>query len=922
MRFLTTFILLLISVFTFGQNTETVFLSGTGADDTMTWEFYCSAGQNSGKWATIEVPSCWEQQGFGSYDYGHVPFDKRLNEEGIYRKTFNVPKSWRSKEVEIVFEGVMTDALVKVNGKVVGPVHQGAFYRFSYSIGRLLKYGKENRLEVLVKKHSDNESVSYAERKADYWIFGGIFRPVYLEVKPKAHIKRVAIDAKANGSFRSRVDLSKVSKVFSLTVDIIDSDKRTVATFKGGVTSKNSYLTGKLESPKLWNSEEPNLYTAVFELKKNGKVVHRYLEKFGFRTIEFREMDGIYVNGVRIKLKGVNRHVFHPKFGRTSSKKLSIEAVNLIKDMNMNAVRMSHYSPDKHMLDVCDSLGLYVLDELCTWHKPTLDFEVGEKLVKELIDDDVNHPSIIAWDNGNEGGWNNSLNNHFAQLDIQKREVLHPWQSFQKTNTYHYHNYNYLALDGFEKRKIFLPTEVLHGLYDGGHGAGLEDYWLRIWNHPQAAGGFLWVFADEGIERTDKNNAIDVDGNHAPDGILGPYMEKEASFYTIQKIWSPVYFEKRYITPEFDGLFRVQNRYHFTNFSEVNFEYRWVKYSSPDSSISSKTIFNGKIKSALKPGENGILQVEKPANWKTADALEISAINRYGRKINRWTWPVKFASVKAKEQTDTKADKEVDLEENKDSYIVKVGTLNYVFGKDSGMLKKVSKSGEVIPLSEGPIFASTEMKTEKVEANIQDGKVIIKTFLKNGKHNDSFVWTIKKNGLLNLLATYTPKGGHQHAGVSFNYPEENVSGMRWMGNGPHRVWKNRIAGPDFGVWEKELNNTQTGVPNTDYKYPEFKGYYAETYWVKVLNTRTSGFKAYIHTDDIFLRMLTPEFPSNSRQAKASFPAGDISFLHSIPPIGTKFKKTSDLGPMSASTPFNSRRIDGGKANLEITFDFE
>src|SRR5690606_17576564 len=98
----------------------------------------------------------------------------------------------------------------------------------------------------------------------------------------------------------------------------------------------------------------------------------------------------------------------------------------------------------------------------------------------------------------------------------------------------HYMDYNYLANDGYSKRKLFMPTEFLHGLYDGGHGAGLEDYWSRMWNDPLCAGGFLWVFADEAVERADRGNELDTYGNEAPDGIVGPYHEKEGSFYTIK----------------------------------------------------------------------------------------------------------------------------------------------------------------------------------------------------------------------------------------------------------------------------------------------------------------------------------------------------------------------------------------------------
>ena len=187
------------------QLTELRYLSGTGSDQTVNWDFYCTAGMNSGKWTTIPVPSCWELQRFGKYDYGYARDSVRGKEQGLYKLEFSVPSSWNNKKVNIVFEGVMTDADVKINGKSAGPIHQGAFYCFKYDISSLLNPGEKNVLEVTVSKHSSNESVNAAERRGDYWIFGGIFRPVYLEALPKEHIEHVAIDAKANGIFSANV---------------------------------------------------------------------------------------------------------------------------------------------------------------------------------------------------------------------------------------------------------------------------------------------------------------------------------------------------------------------------------------------------------------------------------------------------------------------------------------------------------------------------------------------------------------------------------------------------------------------------------------------------------------------------------------------------------------------------------------------
>jgi hypothetical protein len=907
-------ILLSGSNFLFSQETIIHYLSGTGADKTENWKFFCSEGMNSGAWTTIEVPSCWEQQGFGSYNYGHAPFEQRLNETGLYRHDFEVTASWKGKQVEIVFEGVMTDALVKINGKQAGPVHQGAFYPFRYDISNLLIYGTSNQLEVLVKKHSDNESVNQAERQADYWIFGGIFRPVYLEIKPEENIWRVAIDAKADGSFRADVFTSEIKNAVWVKTEIQTLEDEWIAEFTTETSRERTRVTGKAENPATWSPEFPHRYKAVFSLlDKNGKTIHRYSERFGFRTVEVREADGIYVNGTKIKMKGVNRHTFHPKYGRTSSKAISIEVVNLIKDMNMNAVRMSHYPPDRHFLDVCDSLGLFVLDELAGWQKPSYDDVVGRKLLEEMIARDVNHPSVILWDNANEGGENITLDDDFFELDIQKREVLHPWGDFRKTNTRHYIPYNYLSHDGFSRRKIFLPTEFLHGLYDGGHGAGLEDYWQRMWDDPLCAGGFLWVFADESVERIDRNRELDSDGNHAPDGILGPYHEKEGSFYTIKEIWAPVFFEKRILTKNFDGTFRIQNRFVYTDLNQCRFEAEWgqLPFEGEETFLSQENLDVN-----LAPGQYGTMQLRLPPGWQKADILRITATDPHGRHIYTWTWPVKTAKEKASETTSPPLSLKPELTETQDAFVVKAGGLEYSFNMKNGTINSVRNKGILIPLSNGPLFVRQDKEIEEIVAKTLKDTVFITTQFKNG---DTFLWAVLPNGLLRLDVSYEPGWNCRFAGITFDYPEEKIAGMKWLGNGPCRVYKNRMKGAEFGLWEKAYNNTITG--ESEFVYPEFKGYHANVYQAEIKGKNTLGFKVSIGSNDIFLRMLTPKEPTAPANTTMEYPKGDISFLHGINAIGTKFSKPEILGPQSSPYHFISNRMYQGKLKMKLTFDF-
>jgi len=468
-----------LSLFAAAEQTEVVYLSGHGKDDPVPWDFFCAAGRRSGRWTTIGVPSNWELQGFGRYNYGR---DRaKANEQGKYRRTFTIPDGWADKRIFLVFDGVMTDTEVWINGKSAGPKHQGGFYRFKYEITDLIQTG-ENLLEVTVSKVSSDPSVEAAERRADYWVFGGIFRPVWLEAVPEHFIEWTAVDARADGAFRIDVHINGSGGGDVITGEIIGPDDTPLGgPFESKVDPGQEKVTvqTRISGHKTWTAETPNLYTVRVSLRQRGQLVHAVTERFGFRTFEVRPGDGLYLNGQKIRLKGVCRHSFWPDSGRCLSRQISYDDVRLIKAMNMNAVRMSHYPPDEHFLDACDELELYVLDELAGWQKPPYDTAIGKKLVKEMVTRDVCHPCILFWDNANEGGWNRELDDQFALYDPQNRIVLHPWEKFNGLDTDHYEGYQ-STRNKLAGSTLFLPTEFLHGLYDGGHGAGLNDYWNAI----------------------------------------------------------------------------------------------------------------------------------------------------------------------------------------------------------------------------------------------------------------------------------------------------------------------------------------------------------------------------------------------------------------------------------------------------------
>ena len=884
------------------QATETRYLTGTDKDHTVPWEFMVSAGRRAGEWTTIPVPSNWELQGFGTFTYGQEP--GKSHEEGRYRHRFDVPAAWKAKRVFLVFEGSMTDTEIAVNGKPAGPVHIGGFYEFRREITALVRPGATNLLEVTVREQSTNASVNRAERDGDFWVLGGIYRPVRLEAVPPAHVERVAIDAKADGAFTAVVHVDGATRGGRIvgqleTVDGTPVGEPFSAERPAGQSSVR--LTTRAASPRTWTAETPHLYRARFTLEDGGRAVHTTSERFGFRTIEVRRGDGIYVNGRRVLLKGVNRHSFWPESGRTTSREISVGDVTLMKDMNMNAVRMSHYPPDRHFLDTCDELGLYVIDELTGW-QAMYDTEVGAPLVKELVRRDVNHPSVIFWANGNEGGFNFDLDDDYAPEDPQGRTVIHPWDPFNGIDTLHYPPYDCCTQQFLHGRDLVMPTEYMHGLYDGGLGAGLRDNWGQIANHPRGAGAFLWVFADEGLVRGDKGGAIDTYGNFGADGIVGPHREKEASFYTVKALWSPVEIDGRRLPTGFDGRLPVRNGYSFTDLKDCAFAWQLVNFAGPGTSgpTTSSVTEGGAAAPPVPPGTAGTLDLALPAGWRNFDALSLTATDPKGRVINTWNWMLRDQEAIARALV-TPGGGTPSVRDTTAAIVVSAGAREFTFDRSTGRLSGVTASGTLVAFGNGPRTVPGDSTLKHLAARTDGQDVVVEATYEGVLRH--VAWRIRGNGWASMRYTLRmPGGSHPFFGVTFDYPATQVTGMRWLGRGPYRVWKNRLDGPTFGVWSNTNNDAVTGEV---WAYPEFKGFYADLYWATI-GTREQPITVVSETPGMFLRMLTPREPADPRNTKVTFPDGDLSFMHGIPPIGTKFHKAEVYGPESQPNLVNGR----------------
>ncbi len=887
------------------RETERRMLSGTGLGDAVEWEFSVSGGRRAGEAATIPVPSHWEQHGFGSYNYGHD--DDKSREQGRYRHRFEVPDGWRGRTVDLVFEGVMTDAEVELNGRPAGPVHRGAFYRFRYDVTELLRAG-ENLLEVTVSKHSTDKSVNWAERDADYWVFGGIYRPVYLEARPPESIDRVAIDARHDGRLRAVVFPRGVLAPARITARVEALDGEAIGpplSAEAGAGGSAVELEALFGDVRPWSAESPYLYRLVVELERGGDVppeagqrelLHRHAERFGFRSVEVRG-DGLFVNGARVLLKGVNRHAFWPASGRTLNRELDFRDAGLIKAMNMNAVRASHYPPDESFLEACDELGIYVIDELAGWHDAYW-AAVGRRLVREMVERDVNHPSVILWANGNEGGWNEELDEVFAEHDPQGRPVFHPHEHFGGFDATHYPTFSELEalLDPaswknrwrslFGELPLVMPTEVLHGLYDGGSGAGLEDYWQLLRASPRAAGAFLWSFTDEAVERTDRGGALDTDGNHAPDGILGPYRELTGHYHAVREIFSPVRLLE---SGPFAGSVAVENRFDETDLAACRFDWRLLDLPAPGGGATEELDGGTLAGPATPPGDRGRLSLPPAVDWRAADAVEWTAKDPTGRELWSWVLPARDPRQELRRVVSAAgspaAGAPIRAVVAGDRLELRSASGVVVFNLASGRLQGLSRAGQAGTVRlEGPLPAAGGEAAPALVRHRPWGEA----YAVDVRYRSGLAlarWRLYPSGWLRLSYSFEAEGARDFFGIRFDLAEDEIERLRWLGDGPARVWQNRLRGGTLGVWEAAAAASSS-----------LAGYYSGVVWAELESAESRLLVAL--ESPLYLGLFSPTFPADARDAVAAVPPGGLSVLHAVSAIGTKFHPPEDLGPRS------------------------
>ena len=340
---------------------------------------------------------------------------------------------------------------------------------------------------------------------------------------------------------------------------------------------------------------------------------------------------------------------------------------------------------------------------------------------------------------------------------------------------------------------------------------------------------------------------------------------------------------------------------------------------------------------AITPGETGKARFTLPASFREGDVLELEAFDKEGKSICNWTYPIRLAKQyfdhkMAQTPMTLEAVQPATATQTATSIELKSDRVTVTFDPATGMISRITSGGTEVPFKDGPVAVGMKMRYEPTLSYVRNSNEGAVYCAKYKGAADSIVWRLTDKGLLYmdaiLLNRASGGGGFDDAfmdskvfnlGLTFSYPEKNCSGMKWMGRGPYRVWKNRIPGTNYGVWHKEYNNTITGESFENLVYPEFKGYHANMYWA-TLESDTTPFTIYSRNDGIFFHVFTPEEPKGRvKDTMPKFPEGDISFLLDIPAI-CSFKPIEQQGPNSQ--PGNIRIKSGDEGlHLNLMFDF-
>ena len=692
---------------------------------------FFAANYDDSQWKDFPVPGLFELNGYGDATYKNIgyawatqfdpnpPYISELNNyTGSYRRTFELPKDWKGKDVYFHVGSATSNLTLWVNGKYVG-YSEDSKVAAEFNISKYLKPGK-NLIAMQVMRWCDG---SYFEDQ-DFWRFTGIAREVYLYARPKLHAADIRLNAALENNYQDGVlnyQVSLKGGKTDVSITLCDKDGKQVAQATG--------TQGVIKVPKVkaWTGETPYLYKAYITLKNKQGVTEVIPQKVGFRNVEIKNAQ-LLVNGQPVLVKGADRHEMDPDGGYVVSLERMIQDIKIMKQLNINAVRTSHYPCDPRWYDLCDEYGIYITAEAnleshgMGYEEKSLakfpeyivpHIERNEGNVKPLI----NHPSVIVWSLGNECGY--GVNFEKAYDWVKACDKTRPAQYERggydsKTDIYCPMYIGYEESESYCKSngtKPYIQCEYAHAM--GNSEGGFKEYWDLIRKYPKYQGGYIWDFVDQGLRDKSPVTGKEIftyggdygrypgsDYNFNCNGIIAPNRRLNPHAYEIQYVLQNVWIK------DFDaenGSFNVYNENFFKNIDDLSLTatlfangVKLTTVAIPDTKgiapQATKLVKSEALKSAIEKAEAEHATEEITINFAFASDGSQPLVDK-GQVMARQQIVLngyEFDKVDAPANTGSK----IEVEETNSYVKVSAERMSVTIGKKTGMIDYLDVDGE------------------------------------------------------------------------------------------------------------------------------------------------------------------------------------------------------------------------------------
>ncbi|MTV36048.1 glycoside hydrolase family 2 TIM barrel-domain containing protein [Duganella radicis] len=889
--------------------------------------FY-QTGYDVSKWGSIQVPGMLQTQGYGKPIFTNIvyPFPANeplipheLNEVGSYRRDFNLPASWKERDVFLQIGAAGAAYYVWVNGRKVG-YSEDSKLPSEFNLTPYVHAGR-NTIAIEVYRWADG---SYLEDQ-DFWRVNGIERSVFVYAENKTRLRDYKVTASHDGRFELAAEIAGKPADVTVSARVLDGDKEVLQASAAPGADRKAVLRGAVANVRAWSAETPNLYTLMVEVKDaRGQLISATARKIGFRTVEIANGE-VRVNGKRIMIKGVNRHEHDPHTYRVMSMESMRKDIELMKRAHVNAVRTSHYPNDPRWYDLADEYGLYIMDEANIEshgymqlgdQAPTPEKRAAIQLgykphwlaahldrVSRMVERDKNSPSVIFWSLGNEAGTGPNFEQAAAWIRKADPTRLISYLGHGTIGEEHLPN-AYVDIyapmyDDIEKmadyaqdpayKQPMIQCEYAHAM--GNSLGNLEDYWRVIRAHRKLQGGFVWDWVDQSVFAKDEKgrtywaSGFDLnpkrgDNSVVGDGVLRSDRTPDPEYYELQKVYSPVVFEG----DARSGKIEVVNRYDFRDLSHLSLAWKLER--------DGVQIAAGTLPAANAPA-GGRQQLALPPAVADAVAkagsgelvLTVSAAGTEGQA--GWSQFVLASPAAAAQKAAWVAPQGYQLRAGKALLALDPasGLVNYSIdgkvllkGGSPNFWRGLTDNDEGAGVDKTHKVWQTFTAQRKVRSVAVEGDSIkvLFSFGAGAAHWEN-VFRMRADGTLDVQASFTPLRDDLpdplRLGLRFDMPA-SLNQLQWYGRGPHESYVDRKTGAALGLYAGALADQYHS-----YIRPQESGNKTDVRWLalsgalKVSSDVPFAFNALpFPYEDLYLR------PRGTWKSSEIAPHGDGSLL--------------------------------------------